>query len=150
MRRNTLKNAMENKIKKSITAGGVVLNKEGKILVVNQEGVSWSLPKGHIEDGEDALTAAKREIYEESGISNLDLVKDLGSYQRYKISKSGVGEDKSEIKTIILFLFKTNQKDLKPIDPDNPEARWVEKDKVAELLTAQKDKEFFLKISEDI
>ena len=39
-----------------------------------------------------------------------------------------------------------DETDLHPTDPDNPEARWVEVDKVAELLTHQKDKDFFLGI----
>jgi ADP-ribose pyrophosphatase YjhB (NUDIX family) len=132
------------------SAGGVVVNKRGEILVVNQKGVSWSLPKGHIESGEDALTAARREIAEESGISQLEYVKDLGNYSRYRISKDGRSSDETEIKTIHLFLFKTNQENLKPIDPENPEALWVAKDKVADLLTHPKDKEFFLKIVDGI
>jgi hypothetical protein len=32
---------------------------------------------------------------------------------------------------------------LKPIDPDNPEARWVDPEQVRELLTHPKDGEFF-------
>ena len=58
-------------LKKTESAGGVVLNKKGEVLIVNQYGNSWSLPKGHIEEGEEILEAAKREIYEESGIKNL-------------------------------------------------------------------------------
>ena len=54
-------------MKHTQSAGGVVLNKKGEVLVVSQRGTSWSLPKGHIDKGEDALGAAKREIYEESG-----------------------------------------------------------------------------------
>jgi len=130
-------------------AGGVVLNTKGQVLVVNQHGITWSLPKGHIDEGEDELTSAKREIYEESGIpiAKLELIKELGSYERYKISLDG-GDDLSEQKTITMFLFKTDQEKLKPIDPENPEARWVEKDKVADILTHRKDKEFFLKVIE--
>ena len=131
------------------TAGGVVLNQEGLVLVVSQNGNSWSLPKGHIDSGEDKLQAAKREIYEESGISELELIKELDSYERYKIGLDG-GEDKSELKTIFMFLFKTTQEELKPIDPANPEAVWVKKEKVAELLTHKKDKEFFLTIMDEI
>jgi len=123
-------------------AGGVVLNPEGKVLVVSQHGDSWSLPKGHVDAGEDAISAAKREITEESGITDLQLVKPLGSYQRFRIALGG-GEDKSELKTIQMFLFKTSQEILKPIDPGNPEARWVDRNEVAELLTHPKDKEFF-------
>lgn len=132
-------------MKHTQTAGGIVLNKDGLVLVVSQNGNSWSLPKGHIDEGEDKLTAAKREIYEESGISDLELVKEFESYQRYKIGLDG-GEDKSELKAIYMFLFKTKEENLKPLDPTNPEARWVHKDKVADLLTHKKDKEFFLGI----
>lgn len=131
------------------SAGGVVLNKNGWILVVNQHGNSWSLPKGHIDEGEDALTAAKREINEESGITQLTLVKNLGSYDRFRIGLDGK-EDKSELKTITLFLFETEDEDLKPKDPDNPEAIWLERDKVTNLLTHPKDKEFFEKILSEL
>ena len=124
------------------SAGGVVTNGDGKILVVSQHGTSWSLPKGHIDPGEDPLTAAKREILEESGVRELQLVRELGTYSRHKIGANG-GEDSSERKTITMFLFRTNQKDLRPTDPDNPEARWVPKSEVAALLTHPKDKEFF-------
>lgn len=131
---------------KSKIAGGVVKNKEGKILVISQHGISWSLPKGHIEQGEDALIASKREIKEESGITDLTFIKELGTYERFKIPKDDKGENTSELKIIHMFLYTTNENDLKPIDPENPEARWVEPQQVADLLTHPKDKEFFLKI----
>lgn len=134
----------DKKILHTQSAGGVVINTNGEILVVNQKGTSWSLPKGHVEKGEDFLTAAKREIYEESGITQLEYVSDLGSYQRYKIHDQG-GEDKSEFKTIHMFLFKTSESKLNPQDPENPEARWVKKEEVVKLLTHPKDQEFFEK-----
>jgi ADP-ribose pyrophosphatase YjhB (NUDIX family) len=132
-------------MRKTRSAGGVVTNDEGQVLVVSQRGTSWSLPKGHIDLGENALAAAKREIYEESGISDLELVRELGSYERHKIGVDG-GDDRSEVKVITMFLFRTSEKSLKPVDPDNPEARWVEKSKVALLLTHEKDKEFFRRV----
>jgi ADP-ribose pyrophosphatase YjhB (NUDIX family) len=132
-------------MKKTHSAGGVVTNDEGEVLVVSQRGRSWSLPKGHIDRGEDALAAAKREIYEESGIRDLELIRELGTYERNKIGLDG-GEDRSERKAITMFLFRTKEKTLKPVDPDNPEARWVEKSKVALLLTHEKDKEFFRRV----
>ena len=131
---------------KTQSAGGVVLNPKGEVLVVDQEGTSWSLPKGHIEKGEKVLEAAEREIYEESGINDLELVKELGSYQRYTISDDGRGENKSEVKTIYMFLFKTRQEKLKPVDDHNPQAKWLNKKSIADRLTHPKDKEFFLSI----
>ena len=96
------------------------------------------------------LTAAKREIYEETGIQDLQLVKELGTYERFRMSKRPQDEDRKELKVITLFLFETNTVDLKPIDPANPEARWVNKDEVVNLLTHSKDKEFFESIKSQI
>ena len=53
------------------------------------------------------------------------------------------GDDRSERKEITMFLFRTSEKLLRPVDPDNPEARWVERSKVTPLLTHEGDKEFF-------
>ena len=124
------------------SAGGVVLDGRGRVLVVSQHGTSWSLPKGGVEEGEGILEAARREIYEESGVSQLELVRELGSYRRHRIGPDG-GENESELKTIHMFLFTTAQTELKPVDPDNPEAVWVEPSGVAALLTHPKDREFF-------
>lgn len=130
-------------MKRTESAGGIVLNKKGQVLVVSQHGRSWSLPKGHLDPGEKPLEAAIREIYEESGVGALSLVRSLGKYERHRIGL-GADEDVSELKVIHMFLFTTDQEDLKPSDPHNPEARWVEKHQVAEYLTHQKDKEFYL------
>lgn len=129
--------------KKTISAGGVVISPTGLVLIVSQHGTSWSLPKGHIEAGEDTLTAAKREVTEESGISDLQLVKKIGSYVRHRIGKDGSVDPVGEEKELHFFLFKTNQTDLQPIDPENPEARWVKPTEVTRYLTHPKDKEFF-------
>ncbi len=138
----------ENNTKETQSAGGVVLNRKGEVLIVSQHGTSWSLPKGHIEAGEEALVAAKREIEEESGLKNLNYIKTLGSYQRYKISRDG-GDDKSERKTLHFFLFTTDEVALKPIDPENPEARWVVPEDVTKFLTHKEDRAFFERVAKE-
>lgn len=138
-------------MKQTQSAGGVVLNEKNQVLVVSQFGTSWSLPKGHVEQGEDLRDAAVREITEESGVSDLEFIKELGSYSRYRIGKDPRFEDETELKTITLFLFRTKHTgSLSPIDPHNPEARWVEKDEVSELLTNKKDREFYERILSEL
>ncbi len=132
-------------IKVTVSAGGVVLNQQGEILVINQNGTSWSLPKGHVAPGEEPIQAAIREISEESGITDLHLQQILGAYGRYRLGKN-TGEDKTEWKVLLFFLFKTGQNQLKPKDPHNPEARWVNPDEVEALLTHPKDKKFYRSI----
>ena len=129
-------------MKKTKSAGGIVLNQQKNVLIVKQRNDVWSLPKGHIEDGESVREAAEREIKEESGITSLNLIQDLGSYERFKIGKDGQ-DDNQELKQIYLFLFSTNQIDLNPIDPDNPDAKWVAPEEVPQYLTHIKDKTFY-------
>tara|TARA_B100001750_G_scaffold228641_1_gene223274 strand:- start:630 stop:1061 length:432 start_codon:yes stop_codon:yes gene_type:complete len=136
---------MNSNIQITESAGGIVLNSEEKILIVNQNHDSWSLPKGHVDPGETILEAAKREIYEESGVKQLDYIRELGCYERFKIGLDG-NDDKKELKRIHIFLFKTNQMALNPIDPMNPEARWCTEQEIIELLTHKEDVNFFISI----
>ena len=123
-------------------AGGIVINTLGEIALVRNGPLFWGFPKGHIDVGEDAQTAAIREIAEETGLINMTPIKSLGSYGRYKGTPTGE-DDTSEYKTIHMFLFNTDQKVLAPTDPSNPEARWIPHTEVATMLTSPKDKEFF-------
>ncbi len=53
------------------TAGGVIFrrNKKGEIeiLLIQDSKDRWTIPKGHIEEGETAEQTALREIHEEAG-----------------------------------------------------------------------------------
>ncbi|OAD44541.1 NUDIX hydrolase [Polaribacter atrinae] len=57
-------------------AGGLVVNPKKEVLCIFRNGV-WDLPKGWIEKGESIENAAIREVEEECGISNLQLIKPL-------------------------------------------------------------------------
>jgi ADP-ribose pyrophosphatase YjhB (NUDIX family) len=124
------------------TAGGIVVGPDNKIVVVSQNGDSWSLPKGGVDDGETPLQTAEREIREESGINDLELVCELGTYNRARIGKDGHGDMPNQMKEITFFLFKTKQKELQPEDLLNPEAIWLSWGEAANRLTHAKDKEF--------
>ena len=130
------------KTEKVICAGGIIINNNGKVVVVNQNHDSWSLPKGHVDDGETLLDAAIREIYEETGIQNPKLIKPVGSFGRYRIGLDG-NDDLSHYKTIHIFLFESNQTKLKPIDKNNPEAKWLTYKEAEKILTHPNDKKFF-------
>ena len=131
-------------IHKAECAGGIIINQLNKIAIVNQNYDSWSLPKGHIDKGETAIDAAIREIYEETGIINPALIKKVGVYERYRIGLDG-NDDLSELKRIHIFLFKSTQKILKPIDKNNPEAKWIDIKEVENYLTHREDINFFKK-----
>ena len=71
------------------TAGGVVFrrNKKGEveILLIQDAKDRWTIPKGHIEEGETAQQTAAREIAEEAGLSNTEVIGWLGKIHfRYR------------------------------------------------------------------
>ncbi len=121
------------------SAGGIVVN-SGKVIVVLQYGKVWTFPKGHVKEGETKLQTAKREIFEEAGLTKIEYVRDLGHYTRPRIDQP------AKTKTIYMYLFTTKQTDLRPRDSKINEARFVDKSKIVDILTAEKDKEFFKKL----
>jgi len=86
-----------------------VLGPDNRVVVVTQRSSSWwSLPKGHIDPGEHPVETARREIHEEVGVVQLDLVQGLGPYERWRIGQDGSAHE-HELKTIHMFLFRTSQ-----------------------------------------
>jgi 8-oxo-dGTP pyrophosphatase MutT (NUDIX family) len=133
------------------SAGGIVVGKDGKMILVEQGGNSWSFPKGGIDPGESALEAAKREIAEECGITKLTLVASLGSYERYSIAKDGVSDDiEHGLRKRTLFLFFTPQETLSADGIEITAVRWVTFDEAFALLTHSKDKEFLASVRKKV
>jgi len=71
------------------TAGGVVFRrtKDGdiEILLIQDAKDRWTIPKGHIEEGETAQQTARREIGEEAGLNDVEMLGWLGKIHfRYR------------------------------------------------------------------
>lgn len=80
-------------------AGGIVLGDAGTIaLVWSRNSKRWLFPKGKIDAGEDTETAARREIAEETGLTDLEYLDSLGSFVR-------PGSEGRADKEIHMFLY---------------------------------------------
>ena len=75
-------------IVRETTAGGIVFRrgKDGiEILLIQDAKDRWTIPKGHIEEGESAQQTARREIGEEAGLKDVDMLGWLGKIHfRYR------------------------------------------------------------------
>jgi ADP-ribose pyrophosphatase YjhB (NUDIX family) len=114
------------------SCGGVVVRKVGdRILValVTEPGFKeYILPKGHVESGENLEQAARREIAEEAGFTELKLVKSLGSIGRLDFRKRSWG-------TMHYFLFTTSQEETSPSDPEHQYiVKWFPIDALPEMF----------------
>ena len=92
-------------IVREATAGGIVWrrNTAGKIEILLIQDIKdrWTIPKGHIEEGETAQQTARREIGEEAGLFNLEIQGWLGKIHfRYR------RVDKLVLMTTQIYLVK--------------------------------------------
>ena len=86
------------------TAGGIVFRHGAdgvEILLIQDAKERWTIPKGHIEEGETAQQTARREIGEEAGLKNVDIHSWLGKIHfRYR------RVDKLVLMTTQIYLVK--------------------------------------------
>lgn len=70
------------------TAGGIIFRqgeKDIEVLLIQDAKDRWTIPKGHIEPGETAVQTARREIAEEAGLQNVEMLGWLGKIHfRYR------------------------------------------------------------------
>ena len=107
----------------SVAAGGVVARVSGSeilIAVAKERGYDTAvLPKGHVDPGEDVEQAARREIAEEVGLEDLQLLTKLDVKERLDFSKT-------EWKLTHYYLYRTDQVDVKPLEADvHTEMDWI-------------------------
>ncbi len=83
-----------NEVIHEITSGGIVFRKNSKdgsveILLIKDSKGRWTIPKGHVEPGEEIGAAAEREIREETGLNDMEVYSYLGKVNfRYRRSQS--------------------------------------------------------------
>ncbi|MHA2340075.1 MAG: bis(5'-nucleosyl)-tetraphosphatase [Candidatus Hodarchaeales archaeon] len=122
-----------------ISSGGIVYKRNNDnsiiyLLLKHNNGNHWDLPKGYVEEGESLQKAALREITEETGIQeeNLLFKKELDHKNSYEFN-----QDNQIIKKIVhLFLFESFSIDVLLSD-EHSEFFWAPFEKIREKLTFQ-------------
>lgn len=100
--------AVFDKDKPILKAGGVILGK-GQIYIITKYN-EIQLPKGHVEEGEEPLEAAIREVKEETGFENLKLLDKKPVINKYNYYDC---EGKKEYAKLYIYIFTTSSREQK-------------------------------------
>ena len=120
--------------------GIVVLNSENKVFVAKRKDNpvdKWQMPQGGVDEGESLLTAMKRELMEETSISNIKILKEVDHWMEYELPDRLVGiiwkgkySGQRQKWFVVRFLGEDNEINIKTKNPEFIEWKWI---KIREL-----------------
>ncbi len=122
-------------------AGMMVLNRDNQVFVARRIGLAseyWQMPQGGIDKGEDPLDAAVRELEEEIGTRNVELMFSLDEWLLYDlpdelVGKVWKGRYRGQKQKWFLFRFLGADSDINIVTdhPEFSEWKWTDLDQVA-------------------
>jgi 8-oxo-dGTP pyrophosphatase MutT (NUDIX family) len=117
------------------SAGGLVVDRSGvrpRVAIIGRRDrrgrLLWSLPKGHVEQGETAEAAAVREVEEETGIRGT-VIAELGTIDYWFVA-----ENRRVHKTVHHYLLMASGGELSDEDIEVDEVAWVPLDELGTHL----------------
>ena len=115
--------------------GIVVLNKKNKVFVakrIDNAKNFWQMPQGGVDDGEDFLTAAYRELEEETSIKNVKLISELDGFVSYILPDRLLGiiwkgkyKGQKQKWFLMRYLGNDNEINIKTKKPEFLEWKWI-------------------------
>ena len=139
--------------------GVVVLNDDNKVFVGKRKDNpvnKWQMPQGGVDRGENYLTAMKRELYEETSIKSIKILKEIDGFFEYELPKNLVGiiwkgKFRGQKQKWFITKFIGNQKEinLQTKNPEFIEWKWVDPDQLPEIIVDFK-KKLYLDLSKII
>jgi len=141
---------MENKkVIQRVVVGGVIFNKEGKVLILQRskdEDVFpeiWELPSGKREFFEDSQSSLIREIKEETGLSKIKIIIPFYVFE-YKVEKQEEIRDTTQIN----FLVKLLEDEEIKLSEEHQNFAWISKDEIEKYKLSEATKNVILKAFE--
>ena len=127
-----------------IGVGIIVLNNENKIFVGKRKDNpvdKWQMPQGGVDKNENLVTAMKRELYEETSIKNIKILKELDDWFEYELPKNLLGiiwkgkfRGQKQKWFVVRFTGEESEIKLKTEHPEFIEWKWVEMDELPKII----------------
>ena len=124
--------------------GIMLLNKQNKVFVakrIDNPKNFWQMPQGGVDEGEDFLKAAYRELEEETSIKNVKLIKELDGTITYELPDRLLGliwkgkyRGQKQKWFLMRFVGIDNEINIKTKHPEFLEWKWVDLDKITDLV----------------
>jgi putative (di)nucleoside polyphosphate hydrolase len=124
--------------------GIVVLNKQNKVFVarrIDNPKKFWQMPQGGVDEGENFLNAAYRELEEETSIKKVELIQELEGTITYELPDRLLGiiwKGKYRGQKQKWFLMRFNGEDneinIKTKNPEFLDWKWIEIDQLTEVV----------------
>ena len=114
---------------------GAVIYHSDEFLLLHYEAGHWDFPKGNRDKGETKLETARREIKEETGLSDLEFT-DFEEEISYFYKREG----KTIYKTVTYFLAKSFSKNI-TISWEHKGYEWLPYEKALDKITFQNARE---------
>ena len=129
------------------SAGVILFNKVEHIqfLVLKYPSGHWDFVKGNIEEGEEEEETVKRELFEETGINNLEIHQGFNEKAEYNYYK----KNNKVHKIVSYYLAETNQKQVK-LSFEHLDYKWSNYEDLTKLITFENSKEILKKGNERI
>ena len=124
--------------------GIILLNSKNEVFVarrIDNPKNFWQMPQGGVDEGEDFLKAAYRELEEETSIKNVELIKELNGTITYELPDRLLGliwkgkyRGQKQKWFLMRFVGTDNEINIKTKHPEFLEWKWVELDKITDLV----------------
>lgn len=116
-------------------------SKDPEFLILNYEEGHWDFPKGHVELNETELETALRELKEETGIENVQIISEFREYLEYSYMRNG----KKSTKQVVFFLGKVYMSQKITLSSEHNDFKWLSFSDALSLLTYENAKEILKK-----
>ena len=130
--------------------GVIILNNENKVFVGKRKDNpvnKWQMPQGGVEKGESYLSAMKRELYEETSIKSIDILREIDGFFEYELPKNLVGiiwkgkfRGQKQRWFIAKFIGDENEINLQTANPEFIEWKWITPDDLPKTIVDFKKK----------